>query len=155
MEDYTIKKTLLGIIYCLTLQIWNSIMSILIFNNPKLNTHFICLWNSSSDLRGVAILIFDYRVSLLLLSLCRAIGTDIPDPFSPPLPIVHHFRQVLRATLRIVTVLLYVDSSWSPCFRTAMWRSPQEYITDELVPTSPTVSCMSGSSNLDSFRDGW
>ena len=24
----------------------------------------------------------------------------------------------------------------------------------ELVPASPAVSCMSGSSNLDSFRDG-
>ena len=30
----------------------------------------------------------------------------------------------------------------------------QEYITYELVPDSPAVSCMSGSSNLDSFRDG-
>ncbi len=27
-------------------------------------------------------------------------------------------------------------------------------ITYELVPASPAVSCMSGSSNLDSFRDG-
>ena len=29
-----------------------------------------------------------------------------------------------------------------------------EYITYELIPASPAVSCMSGSSNLDSFRDG-
>ena len=29
-----------------------------------------------------------------------------------------------------------------------------EYITYELVPASPAVSCMSVSSNLDSFRDG-
>ena len=29
-----------------------------------------------------------------------------------------------------------------------------EYIIYELVPASPAVSCMSGSSNLDSFRDG-
>ena len=28
------------------------------------------------------------------------------------------------------------------------------YITYELVPASPAVSCMSGSSNFDSFRDG-
>ena len=28
------------------------------------------------------------------------------------------------------------------------------HITYELVPASPAVSCMSGSSNLDSFRDG-
>ena len=30
----------------------------------------------------------------------------------------------------------------------------KEYITYELVPASPAVSCMSGSSNLDSSRDG-
>ena len=28
------------------------------------------------------------------------------------------------------------------------------YITYELVPASPAMSCMSGSSNLDSFRYG-
>ena len=67
----------------------------------------------------------------------RAIITDIPDPFSPLLPIVHHFRLVLRATPRTYTELLYVGSSWSPCFCTAMWRGPLEYITYELVPTSP------------------
>ena len=31
---------------------------------------------------------------------------------------------------------------------------PLEYITYELIPGSPAVSCMSGSSNLDSFHDG-
>ena len=35
-----------------------------------------------------------------------------------------------------------------------MWRDPLEYVTYELVPTSPAVSRMSGLSNLDSFRDG-
>ena len=35
-----------------------------------------------------------------------------------------------------------------PAFR------PQEYVTYEFVPTSLAVSLMSGSSNLDSFRDG-
>ena len=35
-----------------------------------------------------------------------------------------------------------------------LW-DPQEYIAYELVLTSPTVPGMSGSSNLDSFRDGW
>ncbi len=34
-----------------------------------------------------------------------------------------------------------------------MWGSIG-YITYELVPASPAVSCMSGSSNFDSFRDG-
>ena len=34
-----------------------------------------------------------------------------------------------------------------------MCGGPQKYITYELVPTSPAVSCMSGSSTLNSFRD--
>ena len=36
-----------------------------------------------------------------------------------------------------------------------MWRGPQEYIAYEFVPTSSAMSRMSGSSNFDSFRDGW
>ena len=91
----------------------------------------------------------------IISSSCRAISTDIPDPLSPLLLIIHLFRLVPRATPRILTELLYVGASWSPCFCSAMWRGPLEYITYELVPTSPAVSCMSGSSNLDSFRDGW
>ena len=86
-------------------------------------------------------------------SICRAISTDIPDPLSPHLPIVHCFQQILRATSHISTELLYVGSSWTSCLCSSMWRSPQEYITHELVPTSPAVSGMSGSSNFDSFHD--
>ena len=67
----------------------------------------------------------------------RAISMDIPDPLSPPLPIVHCFWQFLRATSSIGTELLYVCSSWSSCLCLSMWRGPQEYITYELVPTSP------------------
>ena len=88
-------------------------------------------------------------------SSCRVTSTDISDPLSPPLPIVHRFRQVLRATPNILTELLYVGSRWSPWFCSAMWRGPLEYITYELVLTSPAVFCMSGSSNLNSFRDMW
>ena len=44
-------------------------------------------------------------------SSCRGIGTDIPDPLSLPLPVIHRFRQVLRATPRILTELLYVGAS--------------------------------------------
>ena len=89
------------------------------------------------------------------LSSCCTISTDIPDPLSPPLPIVNCFWQVLRATSRIGTELLYVGTSWSSCLCTSMWRGPQVYITYELVPTSPAVSHMSGSYKFDSFRDGW
>ena len=35
-----------------------------------------------------------------------------------------------------------------------MCRVPHDCITYELVPSSPAVSRMSGSSNFDSFRDG-
>ena len=87
-------------------------------------------------------------------SSCRAASTDTPDPLSPLLPIVHHLWPVFRATSRILTQLLYVCSSWLSCFCSAICGGPQEYITYELVPASPAVSCMSGSSNLDSFRDG-
>ena len=36
-------------------------------------------------------------------SSCRAASTDIPDPLSPLLPIVHRFWQVFRATSHILT----------------------------------------------------
>ena len=57
-------------------------------------------------------------------SSCRAGSTDIPDPLSPLLPIVHRSRQVLRTTSRILTQLLNVCSSWSSCFCTAMCGGP-------------------------------
>ena len=47
---------------------------------------------------------------------CHAAGTDIPDPLSPLLHIVHRFWQVFRATSRILTELKYVCSSWSSRF---------------------------------------
>ena len=88
-------------------------------------------------------------------SSCHAISMDIADPLSPPLLIDHYFRHVLSDTSRIGIELLYVVSSWSSCLCTTMRRCSLEYLTYELVPISPAVSCMSGSSNFDSFRDGW
>ena len=35
-----------------------------------------------------------------------------------------------------------------------MWGGPQVYVTYEFISTFPAVSRMSGSSNLNSFRDG-
>ena len=90
----------------------------------------------------------------IYISSCRATSTDIPDPLSPFLPIVHRLRQVFRATSRILTQLLNVCSSWSSCFYLAICGGPSEYITYELVLASLAVSCMSGLSSLDSFRDG-
>ncbi len=79
----------------------------------------------------------------------RAASTDIPDPLSTLLPIVHRFWPVFRATSRVLTQLLNVCSSWSSCFCSAIYRCTSH----ELVPASPAVFFMSGSSNLDSFRD--
>ena len=77
-------------------------------------------------------------------------SADLPDPLPPLLSIVHRSRLVFKATSCIGTELLYVGSSWSSCLYSSMWRSPQESVAYEFVPTSPAVSCMSGS-----FRDGW
>ena len=54
-------------------------------------------------------------------SSCGVTSTNIPDPLSPPLPIVHRFWQILRSTSRILSELLHVGSSWSPCFCSAIW----------------------------------
>ena len=55
---------------------------------------------------------------------------------------------------RIGTELLYVGSIWTSCLCSSMWNGPPEYISFELVPTSPAVFRASGSFNFDSFRDG-
>ena len=54
------------------------------------------------------------------LSSCITISTDIPDPITPPQPIVHCFWKVFRATSCIGTELLYVGSSWSFCLCSSM-----------------------------------
>ena len=57
-------------------------------------------------------------------SSCHAASTDILDTLSPFLPIVHRLRQVFRATSHILTELLYVCSSWSSCFFSAICEGP-------------------------------
>ena len=42
-------------------------------------------------------------IYIYISSFCRAGSTDIPDPLSPLLPIVHRPRQVFRTTSRILT----------------------------------------------------
>ena len=47
---------------------------------------------------------FVYRATTVSSSSsCRATSTDIPDPLSPLLPIIHRFWQVFRVTFRILT----------------------------------------------------
>ena len=86
---------------------------------------------------------------------CHADNMDLPDSLLPPFSIVHHTRLVFQTTFCIGTELLYIGSSWSSYRCSSMWRGPQEYITYEFVLTSPVMFCMSVSSNLDSFREGW
>ena len=61
----------------------------------------------------------------------------------------------LQDTSCIDTELLYIGSSWLPGLCSSMWRGSPDYIAYEFVPTSPAIFRISGSSNLDSFRDGW
>ena len=91
----------------------------------------------------------------IYISSCRAVSTDLLDPLSPPISIIHHSRVVFKPISRIGTELLYIFSRWSTCLCSSMWRGPHEYITYEFVLTSPEVYHMSGSFNFDSFRDGW
>ena len=86
-------------------------------------------------------------------SSCRAISVDIPDPVSPPLSIAHCFQKVFSSTCRIGIKLRYGGSSWSSYLCSSIWSDQSEYITNELVCTSPFG--MSVTSNFDSFRDGW
>ena len=109
--------------------------------------YYFQIWNK----KELNIIISSYKQP----SSCRAINVDIPDSLSPFLCIVYCFRQVFRTSSRIGTELVYVGSSWSSCLCSSMWRGLLEYIFYELVPTSPVLSRMSGSSNFDSFRDGW
>ena len=51
-------------------------------------------------------------------SSCRAASTDIPGPLSPLFPNVHRLWQVF------LTQLLYVCSSWSSCFSSAICGDP-------------------------------
>ena len=120
------------------------LISFSVFLNEYTNiTLLFCLPAPLSVSLSLCLSIYIY----IYISSCHAINTEIPDPLSPPLFIVHHFRQVFRVTTCIYTELLYVGLSWLSCLCSAMWRGPQEYITYDLVPTSPAMSCMSGSSN--------
>ena len=136
--------------------------------SPKYSQIFVVLWFSEKQadrthFSGSKIFLFlpiqTKGICILLLSVnhhhsssYRAISTDIPDPLSPHFPIVYYFRQILRATSRMGTDLLYVDSSWTFCLCSSMGRGPQEHLNHEIVLASPTVSRVSASSNFDSFR---
>ena len=93
------------------------------------------------------------KIIMIVYSWCTT-SIDFPD-LSPFISIIHCSQKVFQATTCISTKLLSVVSSWSPNTCSSMWRSPLEYIAYAFILTSPAVSCMSCSSNLDIFQDGW
>ena len=80
---------------------------------------------------------------------------DLTDPLSPPVSIVHRFREIFRDTSHIGTELLYIGSCWLSYLCSTMRRGTQEYIAYEFFLTSLSVFRISGSNDIDSFRDGW
>ena len=114
------------------------------------HTHYI---KKMKWLSKLLLWILDKFTSRQIPSSCCAAITNLPDSLSPPVSIVHRSWEVFKATSCIGTELSYIVSSWLFCLCSSMWRGPQEYIVYEFVLTSPAVSCMSGSSNLDSFHD--
>ena len=50
-----------------------------------------------------SITLYIYISSSSPSSSCRAVSTDIPDPLSPLLPIIHRLRQVFRVTSCVLT----------------------------------------------------
>ena len=89
----------------------------------------------------------------LKLSSCAA-STDFPDTLSPLLSIVHRSQHVFHATSCISTELLLISSSCSPNPCMSVWRGPEENISYEFVFTSPALSRVPCSSNLDDFEMG-
>ena len=69
------------------------------------------IWLGFITSTNVVYLMLNQVLYISSSSSCHAISSDILDPLSPPLPIVHRLRQVPRATPRILTELLYVGSS--------------------------------------------
>ena len=86
-------------------------------------------------------------------SSCCIPSTDFLDSLSPLVSNIHRSRQVFQTASCISTELL--GTSWSSSLCSSVWRGPPEYTVYEFVLTSPAVSCMSGSSKLDGFRDRW
>ena len=85
-------------------------------------------------------------------SSCRAPGTGLFDPLSPP---VYRPREVFKTISCIGTKLLYIGSCWLSSLCSSIRRDQQEYIANMFIFNTPAVSRMFGSSNFDSFRDGW
>ena len=91
----------------------------------------------------------------LIIIILSTISTNIPDPFSPPLPIVHRFQQVIWAASCISKELLHVGSRWSSYLCSSMWkvcRSTSLMSSFLLLQQCPTyLICLT----CIVFVDGW
>ena len=56
------------------------------------------------------------EINLSSSSSCHPASTDLPDPLSPPVSIVHRSREVFKATYCISRC-----SSWSSCLCSSVW----------------------------------
>ena len=93
------------------------------------------------------------KLIIIIIMSCHQHGHPWPSlaapPYRPLLPaglqcyiLYWHRPAVCRFELVVLPFFVHVKGS-------------TKYITYELIPTSPAVSYMSGSSNFDSFCDGW
>ena len=73
----------------------------------------------------ILFMIFQLYIYICISSSCRAANTDLFDPLSPPVSIVHRSQEAISC---IGTELLYIGSSWSSCLCLSMWRDPREYM---------------------------
>ena len=64
--------------------------------------------------RSISCTLYIYIYIYIYISSCRTASTAFPDPFLPPVSIVHSFRQVFKATSNIGRELLYIDSPYLP-----------------------------------------
>ena len=122
--------------------------------------HFLSLWYDSTwDWTQVSRAIGEHsnrsaNVRTNYIS-CHTTSMDtLTLSHHPSLSSIASVRSSWLHLVCIDTELLYIGSSWSSCLCSSIWRGPREYVTYEFVLTSPVLSRMAGSSNLDSFRDG-
>ena len=85
-----------------------------------------------------------YAITIIIISSSSSsmspASTDLPDPLSPPVSIIHRSREVFKVISFIGTESLYIGSSWSSCLCSSTWRGPQEYVTYELCNNSELYS---------------
>ena len=80
---------------------------------------------------------------------------DLPDLLSPPsLSSIAPGRSSRLYPVSAQSCCIEVLAD-RPAFARLCEGGPQKYIAYEFVLISPALSRMSGSSNLDSFCDGW